>query len=318
MKYKDYYAILGLDKKADAAAIKVAYRKLARKYHPDVSKDPDGEARFKEVAEAYHALKDPQKRAAYDELGQHPEGEEFRPSNDWRGHFTSRGHGGMPQFDEADLAELFAGLTGRRRDAPDTPIGGRDLEAEAEISLEEAVAGTQVDIRLEFPDYDDAARVRPATRALKVRIPPGSSAGQRLRLRGQGGRGIAGGPDGDLFLRVRLRPHPLFRVSGNDLHFDLSLAPWEAALGATVNVKTLDGTVQLKVPAATPAGQSMRLAGRGLHGADGVPGDLFATVRIAMPKTFTSADNDHYRALAATSNFEPRPGFPKEEVQHAG
>lgn len=318
MKYKDYYAVLGVDKTADAAAIKASYRKLARKYHPDVSKDPDGEARFKEVAEAYHALKDPQKRAAYDELGRHPEGQEFRPSDDWRGHFSSRGRSGGQQFDEADLAELFAGLTGARRERASTPIGGRDLEADAEISLEDASSGTQVEIKLEFPDYDEHARMRPATRALKVRIPPGALDGQRLRLRGQGGRGIAGGPDGDLFLKIRLLPHALFRVSGRDLHFDLPLAPWEAALGTTVRVKTLDGTLQLKIPAATSAGQSMRLAGRGLHGPNGTSGDLFAVVRITMPKTFSGADNDLYRALAGASDFDPRPGFPKEEAQHAG
>lgn len=317
MKYKDYYAILGLDKTADAAAIKASYRRLARKYHPDVSKDPDGEARFKEVAEAYHALKDPQKRAAYDELGRHPDGGEFRPSDDWRGHFSSRARAGGQAFDEADLAELFAGLTGGRRGSAGTPIGGRDLEADAEVSLEEAAAGTQLEIRLEFPDYDDQGRLRPTRRALQVRIPPGATAGQRLRLRGQGGHGVAGGPDGDLFLAIRLRPHALFRVSGRDLHFDLPLAPWEAALGATVNVKTLDGTVQLKVPPATPAGQSMRLAGRGIPGPNGTPGDLYAVVRITMPKVLSAAENDIYRSLAAASDFDPRPAFPKE-AQHAG
>ena len=317
MKYKDYYAILGLDKTADAAAIKASYRKLARKYHPDVSTDPQGEARFKEVAEAYHALKDPHKRAAYDELGLHPEGAEFRPSETWRGHFTAREHAHGHAFDEADLAELFAGLSGARRGGAGIPIGGRDLEAEAEISLEEAASGTQVEIRLEFPDYDDQGRPRPTSRALQVRIPPGAMAGQRLRLRGQGGRGVGGGPDGDLFLVVRVRPHALFRVSGRDLHFDLPLAPWEAALGTSVLVKTLDGTLQLKVPAATPAGQSMRLAGRGMPGPNGNPGDLYAVVRIVMPKGFSSAENDIYRALAAASDFDPRPAFPKE-TQHAG
>lgn len=317
MKYKDYYAILGLEKTADAAAIKASYRKLARKYHPDVSKDPDGEARFKDVAEAYHALKDPQKRAAYDELGRHPDGQEFRPSDVWRGHFSSRARAAGQSFDEADLAELFAGLTGARPGRADTPIGGRDLEADAEVTLEEAVAGTQVEIKLGFPDYDDRGRMRTVARALKVRIPPGAFAGQRLRLRGQGGHGVGGGPDGDLFLAIRLRPHALFRVSGRDLHFDLPLAPWEAVLGATVNVKTLDGTVQLKVPAATPAGQSMRLAGRGLPEPDGTSGDLYAVVRIIMPKAFTTAENDIYRTLAAASDFDPRPAFPKE-AQHAG
>ncbi len=308
MKYKDYYGILGVERGADDEAIKKAYRKLARKYHPDVSKDPEGEEKFKEVSEAYETLKDAEKRAAYDQLGSHQPGQEFRPPPDWGkqfgdSHFSS---------DDIDLADLFASLRGGRHNGAGRtsfPIPGQDYEVTAHISLNEAYQGTLVDLNLTVPEYDANGVAHRVERAFKARIPKGATDGQRLRLRGKGGKGYNGGRDGDLFLNIALHAHPLFRVSGHDLYLDLPLAPWEAALGASIDVPTLGGTVRLKAPPGTHAAQKLRLAGRGLPKPHEGAGDLFAIVQIVVPTVLSEREKALYKELAEASSFNPRGHF---------
>src|ERR1700704_2141324 len=220
MKYKDYYAILGVERGAGADEIKKAYRKLAQKYHPDVSKDPAGEEKFKEIAEAYDTLKSPDKRTAYDQLGAHRPGEDFRPPPDWE-----QQHGGAQfSFEDLDLADLFAGLAAQRHGAGGGAralrVPGQDFEASVQISLEQAFHGAEVELQLGMPELDAQGRLHRVARSLKVRIPKGATDRQRLRLRGKGGKGLNGGRDGDLWLTITLHPHPLFRVSGHDLYLD--------------------------------------------------------------------------------------------------
>ena len=297
MKYKDYYAALGVPRDADTEQIKRAYRKLARQYHPDVSKSTDTEAKFKEVGEAYATLKDPEKRAAYDELGRRPAGEEFAPPPQW-----SREHAaGAQSFEDIDLADLLDALGRGHRGAHrgSVPMRGRDYETSARISLEDANRGAKLSLHL-----DDAE----GGRTLEVTIPPGVSEGRKLRLRGQGGKGRNGGPDGDIYLHITLAPHPVFRPDQHDLYFDLSLAPWEAALGAEVEVPTLEGPVVLTVPAGTRSGRKLRLRGRGLANGRGGNGDLYATVHIDVPATLTDREKELFKELATVSRFKPRDG----------
>lgn len=300
MKYKDYYAVLGVARDADQDAIKKAYRKLAREHHPDVSKGADAEARFKEVAEAYATLKDPEKRAAYDALGARRGGEEFRPPPDWAHAFATGedGYAGM------DLADLLAGL--RRAQRPRRhagPLRGADYEAAIQLSLEDAHRGTTVHLDVAHED---------GTRTLAVTVPPGATEGQRLRLRGKGGPGSQGGEAGDVYLHVKLLPHPVFRADGHDLVFDLALAPWEAALGGDVEVPTLDGPVLLTVPPGTRAGRRLRLRGRGLATGHGGRGDLYALVRVEVPASLTDRERELFEELARVSRFDPRAVFGKE------
>jgi curved DNA-binding protein len=311
MKYKDYYSVLGVERGATADEIKKAYRKLAHKYHPDVSKDPKGEEKFKEVAEAYETLKNPEKRAAYDQLGSHRPGEDFRPPPDWGGQFGDT----QFSFDEADLADLFAGLSGRHRPGsgggpPRMP--GEDYEVTAQISLEDAYRGTEVELNLTVPEHDDKGLVRRVPRTFKVKIPKGASDQQRLRLAGRGGKGSNGGRDGDLYIHIALQPHAYFRASGHDLYLDLPLTPWEAVLGATVEVPTLAGVVRMKVPPNTHAGQQLRLAGRGLPKPGGKEGDLFAIAQIAVPTAAGEQERDLFKQLAQSSTFNPRAHFKSE------
>ena len=265
MKYTDYYAALGVERGASQDEIKKAYRRLAQKYHPDVSKEPGAEAKFKEVAEAYQTLKDPEKRAAYDALGTRPQGEEFRPPPDW-----ARQHGGAEQFsfDDVDFADLFSRFGGQGGGGPfrggSNSLPGQDFEIPVEIGIEDAYRGTTLDMNLSMPEYDAAGRLRRVPTKVKARIAPGAINGQRLRLPGKGGKGFNGGRHGDLYLDIALKPHPLYRAVDHDLYLDLPLAPWEAALGASVEVPTLAGNVNLKIPAGTSAGRKLRLAGRGL------------------------------------------------------
>jgi len=312
MKYKDYYQVLGVERGASAEDIKKAYRKLAHKYHPDVSKDPAGEEKFKELAEAYETLKSPEKRAAYDQLGAHRPGEEFRPPPQWE-----RQHGGAQgSFDDIDLADLFASLAAGRGHAAghtgELRMPGQDFEATARITLEQAYAGTELELQLSLPEADAQGRLHRVPRKLKVRVPKGATEGQRLRLAGQGGKGFNGGRNGDLWLTIALQPHPLFRVDGHDLYIDLPLAPWEAVLGTTVDLPTLAGTVRLKVPPNTQAGKQLRLARRGLPRPDGSDGDLHALVRLVVPETSDERETALYQQLAAGSGFEPRRHFAQE------
>jgi len=315
MKYKDYYAALGVERGADEAAIKKAYRKLAHKYHPDVSKDPQGEAKFKEIAEAYATLKDPEKRAAYDQLGRHAPGEDFRPPPDWGRQFGDFRHA----FEDIDLSDLFEQFAGRGRRAGGrrgpVPIPGEDYEVTAQITLEDAYRGTEVNLDLSVPELDESGLLRRVPHSFTARIPRGATDGQRLRLRGKGGKGINGGPDGDLYLNIALRPHALYRASGNDLYLDLPLAPWEAVLGAVLQVPTLGGPVQLKVPPGTQAGQKLRLANRGLPKPHEGAGDLFAIVQIVVPGVVSDQERALFRQLADGATFNPRSHF-EQGVKH--
>lgn len=309
MQYKDYYEALGIARDASEADIKKAYRKLAHQYHPDVSKEADAEARFKEIAEAYQTLKDPEKRAAYDQLGRHPQGEDIKPPPGWQPQGAAAGSdGGFENFEGFDFAEMFARMRGRG-DAgrgASMPIPGEDHEAQIQISIEQAYAGTQVELQLVAPQQDAQGRVVSAPRTLKVRIPKGATDGQRVRLGGQGGQGFNGGRNGDLYVRIALLPHKLYRVDGHDLYIDLPLAPWEAALGAAVPVPTPGGVVNMKIPAGTAAGQTLRLAGRGLPRPGEGAGDLRAIIRIVLPRTISDRQRELLQELAAASDFDPR------------
>lgn len=320
MKYKDYYSILGIERSASEDDIKKAYRKLARKYHPDVSKDPEGEAKFKDVAEAYQTLKDAEKRAAYDRLGQHRTGEDFEPSRDWGKEFNTQFNDGQSSFEGVDLSDLFASLSrgrgGGGRANANFPIPGEDFDVAAQINLEDAFQGTQVTLNLSVPVYDEQGRMRREARTVEVRIPKGATDGQRLRLRGQGGKGHNGGRDGDLYLNIKLLPHQLYRVDGFDLYIDLPLTPAEAALGATIEVPTLAGAVNLNVAPAINSGQQLRLSKRGLPkpGTGAGAGDLFAIVKIVMPPTIDEREKALYKQLSEGSTFNPRGHFAKESA----
>ncbi len=316
MKFKDYYATLGVKREATADEVKTAYRRLARKFHPDVSKEDNAEEKFKEVAEAYETLKDPEKRAAYDQLGTHPPGQEFRPPPDWGRQFAD-GQGG---FDDIDLADLFAGLAGhRQRRDPGRPadraLAGSDYETVVRVSFEQAFHGTEVDLELSVLEWGTDGAVRRVPHRVKTRIPPGVTDGEKLRVPGKGGTGSNGGPDGDLYLDIAVAEHPLYRVSGNDLYIDLPLAPWEAVLGSTIDLPTPTDLVALKVPAGTRAGQRLRLKGRGLRRSGGAAGHMYAVVRIEVPSIVDDQQKLLYARLAETSNFAPRAHFHQEAPQ---
>jgi curved DNA-binding protein len=315
MKYKDYYAILGVKRDATADDIKTAYRRLARKYHPDVSKEKDAEDKFKEMAEAYETLKDPEKRAAYDQLGSFTAGQEFRPPPDWGQRFAQ----GEGSFEDIDLSNLFAGLAGRQGAGgarrPERARAGSDYEAVVRISFAQAFHGTEVDLELAVLEWDPDGGVRRVPHRVKTRIPRGVIDGERLRVPGKGGKGANGGPDGDLYISVEVAAHPLYRVFGKDLHLDLPLAPWEAILGTSVVVPTPGGAVTLKVPAGTRAGQQLRLTGRGMTRGGGAAGDLYAKVRIEVPTLVDDRQSALYKQLAEVSNFNPRAHFEQEVAQ---
>src|SRR5690348_2328898 len=306
MKYKDYYAVLGVPRDASEDDIKKAYRKLARKYHPDVSKESDAEEKFKEVGEAYETLKDPEKRAAYDQLGRHSAGEDFRPPPDWQQSF------GGPQFsfDDIDLADLFAGLAARGgARGRSGAIPGADYEAGVRLTFEQAYAGTEIELDLMAVEYDEGGIARRVPHRMKVRIPSGVVDGQKLRVPGKGGKGFGGGRNGDLYLDIQVESHPLYRADGLDLHLDLPLAPWEAVLGTSVQMPTPAGAVSLKVPPGTRAGQKLRLAGRGFKRADGTAGHLYANVQIVVPTVVDDRQRELFAQLARASSFNPRAQF---------
>jgi curved DNA-binding protein len=313
MKYKDYYAILGVERGASAEDIKKAYRKLARKYHPDVSKEPNAEEKFKEMAEAYETLKDPEKRAAYEQLGQHTPGQEFRPPPDWGQQFA----GAQGGFDDIDLSDLFAGLAGRRGAGgrQSSPFNaGRDYEAAVRLTFDQAYHGTEIELDLSVLEADGQGGLRRVPRHIKVRIPQGVTDGQQLRIPGKGGKGVEGGRDGDLYLDIGVEAHPLYRVNGLDLYLDLPLAPWEAVLGTTVRLPTPAGAVSLKVPPGTRAGQQLRLGGRGLKRSGAAAGNLYALVQIVVPSVVDERARAQYKQLAEISNFNPRAHFETEAV----
>jgi curved DNA-binding protein len=300
MKYKDYYKILGVARGASDDEIKKAYRKLARKYHPDVSKEANAKERFQEVAEAYETLRDKEKRGAYDSLGSFRPGQDFRPPPDW---FDRFGAGRAEDLRDVDLSDLFEsmGIFGRaagRRGGfgRNIPIPGEDYEITVRIGLEEAFRGTERAFQLNGHE-------------LRARIPRGATDGQRLRLRGKGGPGANGGQAGDLYLQIALEPHPLYRPSGHDLEIEVPLAPWEAALGAQVDVPTLEGRVSMKVPPGSKGGQKLRLAGKGLPRPGSGAGDLYAVLNIVVPATLTEREKKLFEELREASRFDPRSRF---------
>jgi curved DNA-binding protein len=313
--FRDYYEILGVPRDASAEDIRRAYRKLAREHHPDVNKDPGAEDRFKEVSEAYEVLRDPDKRERYDRLGAN-----WKAGDDVSGASGFSGFGG-PNGDFGDVrvefgsggdfSDFFEGLFGRggrpgaRAGRRTTGFGGfegfegfqargGDLEAELELTLEEAARGGRRRISLgEGREYE-------------VNIPPGVRDGQRIRLAGEGGGGAAGGPPGDLFLRVRIRPHPRFRLEGRDLYLDLPITPWEGVLGASVEVPTLEGKKRVKVPPGSSTGRKLRLRGEGFPGPRGGHGDLYAVLKVEVPKKPTDEERELFERLAEVSKFNPR------------
>jgi len=308
MKYKDYYSVLGVARTASEAEIKSAYRKLARKYHPDVSKERNAEERFKDIAEAYLTLKNPEKRAAYDQLGKQQPGEEFKPPPDWQQRYSDTRF----SFDDIDLADLFAGLRGGRAHRAHAPVTGQDYEAVVHLTLEQAFHGTQVNVDLSMPEYDAQGVMHRVPQVFNARIPKGVTDGQRMRVPGKGGAGMNGGRAGDLYLTIALHPHPLFRVSGHDLYLDLPLAPWEAVLGTSIEVPTPAGQVRLKVPAGTRAGQHLRLPKRGMPKPHSGAGDLYAMVQIVVPSELTEKERALFTQLADDSKFNPRGHFNQE------
>ena len=290
MEYKDYYKTLGVTRDASADDIKRAYRKLARKYHPDVSKEPNAENRFKDVAEAYEVLRDADKRAAYDQLGSNWQaGQGFTPPPGWGGGFEARGApggGGFSDFFDSLFGHGFGDGHGARRRA-----GPEEQHAQIRITLEDAFHGSTRTVNLSQPGG--------RTRTLEVRIPKGVRAGQRIRLAGQGSHG------GDLYLEIDFAPHRLFRLDGIDLHLDLPVTPWEAALGATVKVPTLGGAVELTIPAGSQSGDRLRLRGRGLP-ASPAPGDQYVVLKMMTPAARSEAARELYRRLAAELPLDPR------------
>ncbi|MFJ2988712.1 DnaJ C-terminal domain-containing protein [Collimonas sp. NPDC087041] len=306
MKFKDYYSALGVERTATTAEIKQAYRKLAHKYHPDVSKDPAGEEKFKEVAEAYATLKDAEKRAAYDQLGTHQAGENVEPPQSWQQGFSDSG----ASFGDVDMADILAAFAASRHGGGHggrpRPVRGEDYEVNAPITLEQIYDGGETDVRLSMPEYDEHGKLHRVPHTYRVRIPKGAEDGQRLRLAGKGGQGHDGGKHGDLYVVMKVIPHPLYRVTGKDLYIDLPLAPWEAVLGANVQVPTLGGKVELSIPAGTAANRQFRLAKRGLPSASGEQGNLYAVIRIEVPKAATQRERELFEQLAAESTFNPR------------
>ncbi len=316
MKFKDYYAALEVDREASAEEIKKAYRKLARQYHPDVAKEEGAEERFKEISEAYQTLSDPQKRQAYDDLGRHSPGEEFHPSPEWDSRF-SRGGGSQQEVDLADLFERMGfggggfggfggGTGGPRRPGADFPIRGQDVEVATELTLEQAARGTEVAFSLSVPVLGADGRVEKQSRSGRIRVPRGVVEGERLRVPGKGGDGIAGGAPGDLYLEVRLAPHPRFKAVGHDLYLELPIAPWEAALGAEISVPSLDGPVTVSLKPGMRSGQKLRLAGKGLPQRRDGAGDLYGVIQIVLPEKIGEREQALYRELAEASAFHPR------------
>ena len=310
MKFKDYYEILGVPRTAKPDEIKAAYRKLARKYHPDVSKEANAEARFKELGEAHEVLKDPEKRALYDRMGsQWKAGQDFKPDPGWDAGFEFRGGSGPSDF--GDPSDFFEAIFGRRPRGgpsrrPNVHAQGEDHHAKIMVDLEDSYRGAQRSISLRMPTYDAQGRLVSHERRLDVNIPKGIRAGQNLRLSGQGGPGLGTGSSGDLYLEVGFKPHPLFRVDDRDVYVDLSLSPWEAALGAKVEAPTPEGPIQLTIPAGSAAGRQMRLKGKGIPGQP--PGDLYVVLAISLPPADTEAAREAYRAMSRAFDFDPRRG----------
>ena len=310
MEFKDYYKTMGVARDATQDEIKRAYRKLARKSHPDVSKEADAETRFKEIGEAYEVLKDPEKRAAYDQLGADwKAGQEFHAPPDWDAGFEFRG-GGFTGSDASAFSDFFESLFGRGFQG--TPHArqtgfrtrGEDHHAKVLVDIEDAWHGATRQISLQVPEVDAQGRLHTRERVLNVRIPAGIRQGQHIRLAGQGAPGLGAGPAGDLYLEIEFRPHPFYRVDGKDMYLELPVAPWEAALGATAKVPTPAGIVDLKITPGSGSGRKLRLKGRGIPARP--PGDLYVVLKIALPAADSAAAQALYRKMEQDLAFNPR------------
>jgi curved DNA-binding protein len=318
MQFKDYYETLGVPREATQEEIKKAFRKLARKYHPDVSKEVNAESQMKDVNEAYAVLSDPEKRAAYDQLGRgYQPGQEFRPPPDWDAGFEFSGHGYSPH-EAADFSDFFSELFGRMGGANrggfhshGAPFRaqGEDHHAKVLLDVEDAFTGATRQINLRAPNVDAQGRVIVTKRTLNVRIPQGVHAGQVIRLAGQGAPGIGGGPAGDLLLEVHFKPHPRFHVDGHDLHLILPVAPWEAALGAVVAVDLPGGQVKVRIPEGAQSGKQLRVRGKGIPGKP--PGDLLLEIQVALPPADTPRARQLYETMARELAFNPRAFNPR-------
>ncbi len=323
--YKDYYEILGVDRKASQDEIQKAYRKLARQYHPDINKESGSEDKFKEINEAYEVLRDPEKRKRYDSLGNNwKAGQDFTPPPGWDNvHFefhTTPGfdESGFDPFSDGGFSEFFESLFGgqrgfssfggHQRSSVHPGAGfqrtqrGSDVEAEMEVSLEEVYRSVTKSVELQSQSPNEYPHIR----KYDVKIPPGTKDGTRIRLSGQGGNGRAGGQAGDLFIRIRIRSHPTFQVKDFDLETEFPVAPWEAALGADVKAPTLDGPVTVHLPSGISSGQRIRLQKKGLPKKDGSHGDEYLRVKIVVPKQLTKEEEEAFQTLAKVSSFKPR------------
>ena len=309
MEFRDYYQIMGVERSATQDEIKRAYRKLARKYHPDISQDPDAEAKFKEMGEAYEVLKDPEKRAAYDQLGRnYKDGQDFTPPPGWDAGFEFSG-GGFSGADTAAFSDFFESLFG----GGFTRAGGRsggfhargqDHHAKILIDLEDAIHGASRTITLQVPEVTQQGHVVTRNRTLNVTIPKGVKQGQQIRLTGQGAPGMGDGGAGDLYLEIEFKPHKHYHVEGRDIYLDLPVTPWEAALGGKVKVPTPTSEVEMNIPAGSHAGKKMRLKGRGIPGK--TAGDFYVILQISLPKADTEKAKALYTQMKQELNFNPR------------
>lgn len=310
MQYKDYYKIMGLARDASQDEIKRAYRKLARKYHPDVSKEKNAEAKFKELGEAYEVLKDPEKRAAYDQLGSHWQaGQEFRPPPNWDEGFEFKG-GGFTGVDAGAYSDFFEQLFGHNvfhaadRGHYQFHARGQDSHAKIHIDLEDSFRGATRNISLSAPEINGQGHVHVKHRSLNVQIPKGIKPGQHIRLAGQGNPGSGGAQAGDLILEIAFNNHPLYRVTDGDVYLDLPVTPWEAALGAKIKVPTPEGFVDVKIPPNSRQGCKLRLSGRGLPSK--TPGDFFIVLQIALPPSTSEKAKAAYQTMQKELDFNPR------------
>ncbi|MGC8518241.1 MAG: DnaJ C-terminal domain-containing protein [Steroidobacteraceae bacterium] len=316
MEYRDYYQLLGVARTATAEEIKKSYRRLARKYHPDVSKEKDAEQKFKEVQEAYEVLKDPEKRAAYDQLGSEwKSGQQFRPPPDWASGFEFSGgarpggSAGTRGFDGEGFSDFFSSLFGGASpfggSARRAPRQGRDHHARIDLELEEAFGGSTRTLELKRPETKSDGSLDVRAHTVRVSIPAGVTDGQLIRLAGQGERSAGGARAGDLYLEVHVRPHRLYQLEGRDVTLALPIAPWEAALGATVTVPTLGGAVDMQVPTGAQSGQKLRLRGRGLPGQP--PGDAYVQLKIVVPPANSPEARAVYEEMRTKlGTFDPR------------
>ncbi|WP_417222971.1 DnaJ C-terminal domain-containing protein [Amphritea sp.] len=313
MEFKDYYALLGVEPDADAKTIKTAYRKLARQYHPDVNPEPGAEDKFKEVAEAYEVLKNAERRAEYDELRRYGGQRE-------QGYEPPRGQRGPSSSDfEGDFADFFSSAFGNRgggfqgySDFQQTAARGQDVEVEMPVFLEDIIADVKKPIEYRMPAFVDG-RVTEVKKSLKVKIPKGVADGARIRLKGQGAPGQGDAPSGDLYIHIRIVPHPIFDVEGHNLLITVPIAPWEAALGAKVNLPTLTGKISLTVPPNSQAGKKMRIKGKGLPMKNGV-GDLYVIFKIVIPEHTNEESKALWQKLSGLSAFDPRAEWEKNNV----